>query len=29
MTLMWRWQHPGIEYMLFWAIICLCVGFLP
>ena len=27
--LMWRWQHPGIEYMLFWAIICLCVGFLP
>jgi putative oxidoreductase len=28
-TLIWRWQHPGIEYMLFWAIICLCVGFLP
>jgi putative oxidoreductase len=28
-TLMWRWQHPGIEYMLFWAIVCLCVGFLP
>jgi putative oxidoreductase len=28
-TLMWRWQHPGIEYMLFWAIICLCVGLLP
>ena len=27
--LMWRWQHPGIEYMLFWAIACLCVGFLP
>jgi putative oxidoreductase len=27
--LMWRWQHPGIEYMLFWAIICLCAGFLP
>jgi putative oxidoreductase len=27
--LMWRWQHPGIEYMLFWAIVCLCVGFLP
>jgi putative oxidoreductase len=26
--LMWRWQHPGIEYMLFWAIICLCAGFL-
>jgi putative oxidoreductase len=28
-TLMWRWQHPGIEYMLFWAVICLCAGFLP
>ena len=27
--LMWRWQHPGIEYMLFWAFVCLCVGFLP
>lgn len=27
--LMWRWQHPGIEYMIFWAIVCLCVGFLP
>lgn len=27
--LTWRWQHPGIEYMLFWAIVCLCVGFLP
>jgi putative oxidoreductase len=26
---MWRWQHPGVEYMLFWAIVCLCVGFLP
>src|SRR5208282_2486895 len=26
--LMWRWQHPGIEYMLFWAAVCLCVGFL-
>jgi len=25
----WRWQHPGVEYMLFWAIICLCAGFLP
>jgi putative oxidoreductase len=25
---MWRWQHPGIEYMLFWAIVCLLVGFL-
>jgi putative oxidoreductase len=20
----WRWQHPGIEYMLFWAAVCLC-----
>ncbi|HEY1745462.1 MAG TPA: DoxX family protein [Xanthobacteraceae bacterium] len=27
--LMWRWQHPGVEYMLFWAIVCLFVGFLP
>jgi putative oxidoreductase len=27
--LMWRWQHPGIEYMLFWALVCLCAGFLP
>ena len=27
--LKWRWQYPGIEYMLFWAIICLCAGFLP
>jgi putative oxidoreductase len=27
--LKWRWQHPGIEYMLFWAIICLSAGFLP
>jgi putative oxidoreductase len=27
--LKWRWQHPGIEYMLFWAAVCLCVGFLP
>ena len=27
-SLMWRWQHPGIEYMVFWAIVCLCVGFL-
>jgi putative oxidoreductase len=25
----WRWQHPGVEYMLFWAIVCLCVAFLP
>ena len=28
-ALKWRWQHPGIEYMLFWAVICLCAGFLP
>jgi putative oxidoreductase len=28
-ALKWRWQHPGVEYMLFWAIICLCAGFLP
>ena len=27
--LMWRWQHPGIEYMWFWAAVCLCVAFLP
>lgn len=27
--LKWRWQHPGIEYMLFWAAVCLCVGLLP
>jgi putative oxidoreductase len=27
--LKWRWQHPGVEYMVFWAIICLCAGFLP
>jgi putative oxidoreductase len=27
--LKWRWQHPGIEYMLFWAIVCLCVTLLP
>jgi putative oxidoreductase len=27
--LKWRWQHPGIEYMLFWATMCLCVSFLP
>lgn len=26
--LMWRWQHPGVEYMIFWALICLCAGFL-
>jgi hypothetical protein len=27
--LKWRWQHPGIEYMLFWAIVCLCATVLP
>lgn len=27
--LKWRWQHPGVEYMLFWAVIVLCVGWLP
>jgi putative oxidoreductase len=27
--LKWRWQHPGIEYMLFWAIVCLCATLLP
>lgn len=27
--LKWRWQHPGIEYMLFWAALCLCIGLLP
>jgi putative oxidoreductase len=26
---MWRWQHPGVEYMVFWAVVCLCAGFLP
>jgi len=26
--MMWRWQHPGIEYMLFWASVCLCAAFL-
>jgi putative oxidoreductase len=26
--LKWRWQHPGIEYMLFWAVICLAAGLL-
>jgi putative oxidoreductase len=25
----WRWQHPGTEYMIFWGVVCLCVGFLP
>jgi putative oxidoreductase len=28
-SLRWRWQHPGIEYCLFWAVMCLCAGFLP
>lgn len=27
--LKWRWQHPGIEYMLFWSAVCLCAAFLP
>jgi putative oxidoreductase len=27
--LKWRWQHPGIEYMLFWAAISLSITFLP
>lgn len=27
--LKWRWQHPGVEYMLFWAAACLIAGFLP
>ena len=27
--LRWRWQHPGVEYMIFWAVMCLCAGFLP
>lgn len=27
--LKWRWQHPGIEYMLFWATVCLCATLLP
>lgn len=25
----WRWQHPGIEYMFFWAFVCLCAAYLP
>jgi putative oxidoreductase len=24
----WRWQFLGVEYMLFWALVCLAVGFL-
>lgn len=27
--LKWRWQHPGVEYMLFWAAVTLCIGLLP
>ncbi len=27
--LSWRWQLKGAEYMLFWAIVCLAVAFLP
>ena len=27
--LKWRWQHPGVEYMLFWALAGLIAGFLP
>jgi len=27
--LSWRWQFLGVEYMLFWALVCLAVGFLP
>jgi uncharacterized membrane protein YphA (DoxX/SURF4 family) len=27
--LKWRWQHPGIEYMMFWATVCLLAAFLP
>lgn len=27
--LSWRWQHPGVEYMLFWACVCLLATFLP
>ena len=25
----WRWQFLGVEYMLFWGLACLAVGFLP
>ena len=28
-TLSWRWQFKGVEYMLFWAFVCLAVVFLP
>jgi putative oxidoreductase len=27
--LAWRWQFLGVEYMLFWALVCLAVGFFP
>lgn len=27
--LAWRWQFMGVEYMLFWGLACLAVGFLP
>jgi putative oxidoreductase len=27
--LKWRWQHPGIEYMIFWAATALSATFLP
>jgi putative oxidoreductase len=23
----WRWQFKGAEYMIFWALVCLAVGF--
>jgi putative oxidoreductase len=26
---MWRWQHPGVEYMVFWSAIMLTAAFLP
>lgn len=22
----WRWQQPGVEYLCFWASICLCLA---
>jgi putative oxidoreductase len=25
---MWRWQHPGVEYMIFWSAIMLTAAFL-
>jgi putative oxidoreductase len=28
-SLSWRWQFKGVEYMLFWAFVCLVVVFLP